>query len=342
MDSLKAISLCRDLLAVLTLRTPTVREGWLAPFLCSVRDAAGATVASLGESAECGWVVHGYGAGKLERKELRRLFGLTRRLVLQGGSVLEPEIRRGSLFRDRYEGWPGIKAAGMAAIMVSAPPPRRVWLSLLRSPEDSRFGADTLGVLDLAATAMSTALHNEARTLELERLADTDGLTHIPNYRFIRQAIDAEIARALRLEEYFTVVMVDVDNLKAYNAAHGHLGGSDVLRDLARLLQMSIRRTDLVAKYGGDEFLLLLPRTRPDGGTVLSERVRRRVAENLRGLGGEALSCSFGVAGFPTDGCDFESLVRAADRALFQAKIEGRNAVVCLASDLDAREREAA
>ena len=70
----------------------------------------------------------------------------------------------------------------------------------------------------------------------------------------------------------------------------------------------------------------------PAGGVVLSERIRRRIAERVRGRGGETLSCSFGVAGFPEDGFDFESLVSAADRALFQAKLSGRNAVVCLAA----------
>lgn len=341
METLRAVSLCRDLLSALAVRTPATRESWLLPFLRALREASGAAVASVGQSTEKGWRIVGLAGNALESREIRQLAGLTRRLVRHGGSVLEPEIRRGSQFRNRVEGWEGLTSGGMAAIAVPVPAPERVWLSLLREPDGPRFGPETLGVLELGAAALVTALANEARFLELDKLALTDGLTHIPNYRFIRQAVDAEIQRALRLDEFFTVVMVDVDNLKRYNAVHGHLGGSDVLRDLARLLQQNIRRADAVAKYGGDEFLLLLPRTRPAGGKMLSERIRRRIAETLRGKGGEVLSCSFGVAGFPEDGCDYESLVRAADRALFQAKCEGRNAVVCVASERTGGERKA-
>jgi len=113
-----------------------------------------------------------------------------------------------------------------------------------------------------------------------------------------------------------------------YNEAHGHLAGSALLKDLARVMRESVRGPDTVGKYGGDEFLLILPRTRSAEGVDLCHRVRRRIEERLRGEGGEVISCSFGVATFPGDGCDFESLIGAADRALYRAKHGGRNTVV--------------
>jgi diguanylate cyclase (GGDEF)-like protein len=334
----------RALLRSLEFRPEQGRDGWLGTLLGALRDATGAGSAYLGLTGPCGWTRFAVTDGTYVRTEERRLSGLARRMASNGGSLLEPVLRRGSLYRTAIDGVPEFRAAGYASVGVAVPPPARGWMVALRRPEAPPFGVDALQVLGLAAVTATTALQNETRWRELENLAMTDGLTQIPNYRFLCQAVDDQIALALRREEFFTVVMVDVDNLKAYNATHGHLGGSEILRDLARLLRDNVRRADLVGKYGGDEFLLILPRTRPTGGVILAERVRRKIAERLRGKAGEFLSCSFGVAGFPEHGFDFESLIRAADRALFQAKSGGRNAVVHLASngEVEVGEREAA
>jgi diguanylate cyclase (GGDEF)-like protein len=213
------------------------------------------------------------------------------------------------------------------------------WLVVGRSESDPALAEADLPWLQAAASAIGVLLDNVATVAEYEHLAMTDALTLIPNYRFLRLTLDRELARASRHGEIFAVVMVDVDNLKKYNAEHGHLAGSEILQRLARLLQGEIRATDVVAKYGGDEFLLILPRTDAEGGLVLSERIRRRIASSLRGRGGEALSCSFGVAGYPQDGHDFESLISAADYALFTAKEEGRNQVVASPSAVESNGR---
>jgi diguanylate cyclase (GGDEF)-like protein len=321
----------KALLRALEFQPGSGRDGWLGALLAAVCEGVGAGCVYLGVTTPGGWTRFVGLADHGVRTENRRLSGLARRMAASGGSVLEPVLRRGSLFRAACDGVTEFRAAGYAAVGVGVPAPSRAWLVSVRRPEDPLFDAETLRTLGLAAVGAATALRNEARWKELEELAMTDGLTQIPNYRFLRQAVDAQIGSALRRDEFFTVVMVDVDNLKAYNACHGHLGGSEILRDLARLLRENVRRSDLVGKYGGDEFLIVLPRTRPSGGVVLAERVRRRIGERLRGRSGEFLSCSFGVAGFPEHGFDFESLIRAADRALFYAKVGGRNAVVNLA-----------
>jgi diguanylate cyclase (GGDEF)-like protein len=340
MESPRALSLAQDLMRALRTRSGT-REDWLVPLLRAVMDATAAEIAWLGEPAPQGWVRTALLPQGLTVRVEPRLLGLTRRLMARGGTLLEPVLHRGTPFRVRTDGWDGITAGGFAGARIPETTERRSWLSILRTPAGPRFETGTVALLTLAAEAAATALANETRFKQLEKLAMTDGLTHIPNYRFLRQAVEAEINRALRSEGFFTVVMVDVDNLKKYNGVHGHLAGSEVLRRLARILRENVRRSDVAAKYGGDEFLLILPQTRPEGGVALSERLRRRIGEHLRGCAGELLSCSFGVAGFPEDGCDFESLIAAADRALFRAKNEGRNAVVCLAERAE-REVDAA
>jgi len=306
-------------------------EDWLTRLLQATAEATGARCAYLGRVSPEGWTQFARGPDGRRQSETRKLSGLARRMAAGGGAILEPRLRRGSHFRAIIDGVAGFRADGYAAAPVPGTGRAAVWLVALRGGDEPLFTAETLFCLDLSAAAAAIALRNEDRWRELEGLAMTDGLTHIPNYRFLRQAVDAEIAGALRRDEFFTVVMVDVDNLKSYNEAHGHLAGSEILKDVARILRDSVRRSDIVGKYGGDEFLIILPRTRPAGGVVLADRVRRRIGERLRGRGGELLSCSFGVAGFPEHGCDFESLIRVADRALYRAKIGGRNAVVSLA-----------
>lgn len=328
MDRNQGTALVKDLLRALELRPEEGREGWTSRLLETLVLATGAGAAYLAEASTTGWTRDIWREGRIRTESFSRLYGLAERMAHGGTAHLEPEIRRGSVFRARSDGVEGMRAAGFAAGHVPVSQGPCSWLVLLRTAEGPAFGPPTLLPLELAAEAAAVALGNGSRWRRLESLAMTDGLTRVPNYRFLRRAVDAEVARALCHDEAFTLAMVDVDNLKMYNEAHGHLAGSSLLRDLARLMRETVRRSDTVGKYGGDEFLLILPRTRPAEGVGLCDRVRRRIEERLRGEGGEVISCSFGVAGFPGDGCDFESLVCAADRALYQAKHGGRNAVV--------------
>jgi diguanylate cyclase (GGDEF)-like protein len=306
------------------------RDGRWITILSAVRDLLGASYACVGVRTPGRALRLTLAGDKLRRRSFDRFQG-----VASCGAthlILEDEIRPGSSFRPGADGCSGIRVAGY----VYAPVPRRVgsdrsWLIVGRRKSDPRFDEAHLEYVEAAAQAVGILLDNVSTIVEYEHLAMTDALTLIPNYRFLRLTLDRELARASRHGECFTVVMVDVDNLKKYNAEHGHLAGSELLQRLAKLLESEIRATDVVAKYGGDEFLLILPRTDPEGGLVLSERIRRRIADSLHGRGGEHISCSLGVAGYPRDGHDFESLISAADHALFTAKEEGRNQVVASA-----------
>jgi diguanylate cyclase (GGDEF)-like protein len=176
-----------------------------------------------------------------------------------------------------------------------------------------------------AAIALENArLH---RIVELQALVD--GLTGISNRRQCEEALTSEISRADRLGTPLTLVLADLDDFKAINDAHGHATGDDVLREFAAVLRATVRDSDLAGRWGGEEFMLLLPGADAVGGAQLADRVRTSLME--RSFVGQeeavvSVTCSFGVAQH-SPGLDERDLFAAADRALYRAKREGKNRV---------------
>lgn len=183
-------------------------------------------------------------------------------------------------------------------------------------------------ILAAAGAALSAALRNLGLVRRLEAEAVTDDLTGVYNYRFLRQALIREVKRASRHDYPLGILMLDVDNLKEYNARFGHLQGSQVLKQMASVLRSGMRDTDLVAKYGGDEFLIILPHSTREGSAVVAERMRREVAAAaFPHVAAGEITCSIGIAVYPEDATEPMALVAAADRVLFIAKRQGKNRI---------------
>jgi diguanylate cyclase (GGDEF)-like protein len=189
--------------------------------------------------------------------------------------------------------------------------------------DEQRLAASSL------ASHAAIALENARLRRAVERQALVDGLTGIANRRQCEEALTAEIARAERLGSTLTLMLADLDDFKAVNDDHGHAVGDDVLRTFAGVLRATVRDSDLAGRWGGEEFLVLLPGAGAVGAGQLADRVREAFAERSSiGRDGEAVSvtCSFGVAQYrPGDGQ--RELFAAADRALYQAKRAGKNRV---------------
>ena len=180
----------------------------------------------------------------------------------------------------------------------------------LQSATTSAFGDADLSVLAAVAPAMAAAI--EVSTLH-ERLRDaalTDGLTGLANFRGFTHSLHQEVARGKRYKHTFCVVMLDVDGLKGINDREGHLAGDAALRSVATDLRVVLRGTDVLARYGGDEFAVLLTQTTRQQ----AERTMRRFSDWTD------VPVSHGISEFPSDGEDAPALLAAADRALYQSK----------------------
>jgi diguanylate cyclase (GGDEF)-like protein len=159
------------------------------------------------------------------------------------------------------------------------------------------------------------------------RLSATDALTGLYNRTYFFAALEREIARSERSGRGFCLVMLDLDELKAVNDRQGHHAGDAVLRSVAETVRSGIRRIDTAARYGGDEFVALLPETDPTGGWVLAEKIRLGVADQpVPGIEPHP-TISVGIVSYPTDGRTADSLMISADRAMYASKRGGKNRV---------------
>ena len=161
-------------------------------------------------------------------------------------------------------------------------------------------------------------------------LSETDDLTGLFNTRGFAIAANRLFSQATRYGRPASVLMLDSDNLKHVNDTYGHDAGSSLLRQVANAVQSELRATDVPARYGGDEFIVLLPETPPKGAADVAERIRNAIALRPLAINGHNIQAtvSVGIACYPEDGRTLDALAARADRALYQAKQEGRNRVV--------------
>ncbi|HEV8630379.1 MAG TPA: GGDEF domain-containing protein [Thermoanaerobaculia bacterium] len=170
---------------------------------------------------------------------------------------------------------------------------------------------------------------NERLNLELQRLAALDPLTEHYNRRVIEDFGRREAVRARRHQLPIAVALVDIDHFKALNDTHGHAAGDAAIRHVAFVLERALRGQDLFGRYGGDEFVIVMPDTGGEDARRACERLRETIANTALAFGSSRFACnvSIGVASLRGDEADFERLVRTADGALYEAKRQGRNCV---------------
>jgi len=215
------------------------------------------------------------------------------------------------------------------------------WCDMPRAGKRRYLAADASPILDekgqlkAVVESLRDLTEEKMAQIALEKLATRDGLTGLANRRCFDETLNAEWQRALRQRQPLSLLMVDVDNFKAYNDANGHLGGDECLKRIATAVASEMRANDLVARYGGEEFAVILPNQSLKGASIVAERIRRRVEQLRVPLYGAAchaplqhVTVSIGAAtAIAGPDNDASQLVAIADAALYRAKHLGRNRI---------------
>jgi two-component system, cell cycle response regulator len=217
---------------------------------------------------------------------------------------------------------------GPAPVVCSIPFGNTIVGTLALGPSPKRDG-DTQSLVQLAARELGGALRIAALMDEQQRLASIDSLTGLRNRRSFSEQLNVEYARASRYGTILSFLLLDIDHFKAVNDRHGHPGGDAVLAAVGELLRGCLRTPDLSARWGGEEFVVALPSTGPEGATVVAERVREAIQGfTIRHAGATIpVTASIGVATLRA-GESLDALIDRADRAMYDAKSAGRNRVV--------------
>jgi len=199
------------------------------------------------------------------------------------------------------------------------------WSDGLYSPED-------IELVKSMANQAGIIIENAQHYAQAIVWANTDGLTGLYNHRHFHECLEREIARGSRFGTVFSLIMLDIDLFKTYNDNYGHVAGDDVLRRIGLCIESSIRTVDMAFRYGGEEFTVILPGTRLNEASKVTERIRKTI-EVKASPGTMPITASFGISSWPIDGMTKEEIVTRADSALYQAKQRGRNRT-CLSSEV--------
>ena len=254
----------------------------------------------------------------------RLLSAVATRVMTEGRELLSANLGEDA----RVQASAPVAAVAFALGGRGRPPMALVGLDRRPSATPPRLAAGLLPLLQSLLGVMALALDHAALLRQAEALSVTDDLTGLHNSRYLRDALYREAKRAVRYGRPLSVLFVDLDGFKRVNDTHGHLCGSRTLVEVAALIRACARDSDIVARYGGDEFVLVLPDTPSEGAIVVARRVRDRLAafSFLQGLRLDVrLTASVGIASLPDVTLVPEDLLRAADEAMYRVKERGKN-----------------
>lgn len=206
----------------------------------------------------------------------------------------------------------------------------------VETAQPTDFSEEDVRLLHTLADLISVALHNALTLQKAQEQAITDGLTGVKTHRYLMEALSAEWKRATRASRHFSLVLIDLDRFKFVNDFYGHLEGDLVLHRVGQVLEQNCRSSDVVARYGGDEFVILMPETSASQAVQIAEKLRPAICEDPL-LREKTITASFGIASFPLHGSTPQELIQVADASMYISKHEGGN-IVSTADHCDAAE----
>jgi diguanylate cyclase (GGDEF)-like protein len=276
----------------------------------------------------------GKGAEKLRQLRLPLEEGIAGWAAREGEPVLVPDVSADGRFSRRFDEMTGFTTRSVLAVPLRSKARTLGVIELVHSPEEGAGGsgfteADVRTLASIADYA-AIALENARNFQRLEELTVVDDHTGLYNSRHLHRQLELEVARSGRFGRALSVIFLDLDHFKGVNDRHGHQSGSAMLREVGQVLKGNLRAIDVPVRYGGDEFVILLPETDRAQALLVASRLRSALKYHRflepRGLS-LAVTASFGLATFPVDGRSGEEIMRQADAAMYRVKEGGRDGI---------------
>ncbi|MDQ2818196.1 MAG: diguanylate cyclase [Candidatus Eremiobacteraeota bacterium] len=255
----------------------------------------------------------------LENSFARRVMESGTAVVMQNSKEIKRQSHRNVVSNNRE-----VRSVAMAPLRIGD---RSIGVVSAQSYGEGAYDEASVRLLTAIAEQLALAIQNAQLFGDAKNRADRDPLTNLFHHRYLKTRLDEEVLRARRFNRPLAVLMLDLDNFKLVNDSYGHPIGDEALRKLTSVLQATCRGSDIIGRYGGDEFMVILPETDQEHGLVIADRIEVELAEReLRFEDGSAipLHCSIGLAAFPADGPTPAALISKADAALYQSKRQGR------------------
>jgi diguanylate cyclase (GGDEF)-like protein len=258
-----------------------------------------------------------------QREERIPLEGTATELVSrERKSVYEADLKRGHRFwTGEHYLQQGIRSVVYLPLSVTD---RNIGSLILASREPNAYSDRQVRLLEKVALQIAAPVENAQLYARAEQKSRIDELTGLFNRRHFEERLKEEVSRHARYGDVFSIFMLDLDNFKTYNDVYGHPAGDTLLSQIGEIIRSSVRSVDQAFRYGGDEFVVILPQTARDDAYVVAERVRDQVAGEMEKKS-LTVTCSIGLASYPAEGVISEDLVTGADTALYYAKWTGGN-----------------
>jgi diguanylate cyclase (GGDEF)-like protein len=269
-------------------------------------------------------------AEQLQGQRLEQGKGIAGWVVQHGRHLLVPDVSRDERFAGQFDRMFSFTTRSIVCVPVKIKEQVIGVIEIINSYEEHTFDENDILLLTVIADFAAIALENARNYTRINELVITDDLTGLYNSRQFGQLIENEVQRSERYGMPFSLVFLDLDHFKGINDTHGHLVGSRMLREFGALIKMQIRCSDMAARYGGDEFAIILPHTGKEQAVTMAENLLAAMKQTPFISDDDAsiaLTASFGVATFPDDADSRAGLIKAADGAMYEVKAGGRAGV---------------
>jgi diguanylate cyclase (GGDEF)-like protein len=277
--------------------------------------------------------VQGKPKKKAKKLIIKQGEGIAGWVASKGIPILVPDVRKNRRFSSKVDRFRNLKARSLICTPIKNKGKVIGVLEAINKKGGGLFNEEDLNMLLRLVDQAALALERITLHQKMEELVITDDLTNLFNIRYLNRGIEAEIIRSRRYSSSVSLIFMDVDYFKDINDNYGHLIGSKLLVEMGQLLLKQLRNIDIVARYGGDEFVIVLPQTILNNALIISERIRKAIEQHhfLKSEGLDIrITSSFGVAAYPESAKNKEELMRLADEAMYSVKNRTRNGVYAI------------